>query len=161
MHERLLVILMSSNIVHRLLNEDSVRIRELPVGLRKRAASVLKSNGRAYYDSDKDEIRTHKKGDCCVPINDSPETIKKYLSEGTRFIHLQGIGKVSAILARELKPGYILSWNQAPDSYVVKSVDPISNHYIRVTTEHVDSGKEYVQKMKKDKLVAAKKPNVE
>jgi len=140
------------------LREDSMRLRELPGNLRKQAASLLKS-GRAYYDSDKKNIRWSRKGDCCVPINDSPAAINKYLDESTRFVHLQGIGKTPAILARELRPGYIISWNYQPDSYVVKSIEVASPQYLRVSTEHIASGREYTQKLSRDRLVAARKPN--
>jgi hypothetical protein len=147
---------MATSLVEKLLNEDSVRIRELPAPLRKRAASLLKK-GKAYYDSEKKVIRDTKKGDCCVPINDSPENIKKHLGESTRFVHLQGIGKTPAVLARELKPGDILSWNQSPESHVVKSVDPVSPQYLSVSMEDVKTGETYVRKMRRDKLVSAKR----
>lgn len=139
-----------------LLNEDSVRISELPANLRKKAAALLRS-GRAYYDSEKKEVRSTKHGDCCVPVNDSPAAIKQALGEGTRFIHLQGLGKVPAILARELKPGDILSWNQSPDSYQVVDVKEVSKQFLSVTQKHLSSGKTYETRMKKDKLVAAKR----
>jgi hypothetical protein len=142
------------------LREDSMRLRELPGNLRKQAASLLKS-GRAYYDSEKKNIRRSRKGDCCVPINDSPAAINKYLEESTRFVHLQGIGKTPAILARELRPGYVISWNYQPDSYVVKSIEVASPQYLRVSTEHIASGREYTQKLSRDRLVAARKPDTQ
>jgi hypothetical protein len=150
---------MASELTERLLNEDSIRLGEIPKDLRKRAATLLK-NGRAYYDSDKKIIRGTKKGEFCVPINDSPAAINRILGESTRFIHLQGIGKVPAMLARELKPGYILSWNYSPEAYAVKSVEVISPQYLRVTTEHLATKTEYVQKMSRDRLVAAKKTDL-
>lgn len=150
---------MPISLTERLLNEDSMRIRELPPSLRKRAASLLRQ-GRAYYDSEKEVIRSTRKGDCCVPINDSPENINKHLGESTRFIHLQGIGKTPAILARELKPGDVLSWNQSPESHVVKSVDVVSPQYLSVSMEDVKTGEMYVRKMRRDKLVSAKRAKV-
>ena len=145
------------SLTERLLSEESIRLRELPLRLRKEAALSIKKYGRAYYDSNRKEITRSRRGDCCVAINDSPGNVSAVLSEGTRFIHLKGIGKVPAILARELKPGDILSWNNAPDSYEVKSVEPISSHYLSVSSEEAKSGKSYIQKMKKDKLVAVKR----
>ena len=145
------------SLTERLLSEDSIRLRELPQRLRKEAASFLKKYGRAYFDSDKKEIVRSKRGDCCVTINDSSGNINALLSEGTRFLHLHGVGKVPAILARELRPGDVLSWNHAPDSYEVKSVEPLSSHYISVASEDLKTGKGYNQKMKKDKLVAVKR----
>jgi hypothetical protein len=147
---------MAISLIERLLNEDSVRLGELPTSLRKRAASLLK-RGRAYYDSEKEVIRDTKRGDCCVSINDSPENIKKYLGESTRFVHLQGIGKTPAILVRELKPGDILSWNQSPESHVVKTISPVSPQYYSVSMEDIKTGENYVRKMRRDKLVSAKR----
>jgi hypothetical protein len=66
------------SLAERLLNEDSIRLGELPIPLRKKAASLLKK-GRVYYDSEKELLRGTKRGDCCIPVNDSPENIKKYL----------------------------------------------------------------------------------
>jgi hypothetical protein len=74
------------------------------------------------------------------------------------LIHLQGIGNVRAIPARELKPGMLLSWNYSPNGYEVASVREVSPNFIEIVERNRESGKETPRRLKKDRLVAAEAP---
>jgi hypothetical protein len=70
-------------------------------------------------------------------------------------IHLQGIGRVPAIPARDIKPGMILSWNASPRAYEVISIKDVSHHFVEVKERNRSTGQEFTRKLKKSRLVAA------
>lgn len=93
---------------------------------------------------------------------------KKIEEAQTRYIHLQGIGKVPAKLGREVKVGDLLSYNYMRRGYRVLSIEPASAAYLRVKfqaikdenypDEEIENGPEYVRRIKKDRLIAAYTP---
>jgi hypothetical protein len=70
-------------------------------------------------------------------------------------IHLQGIGRVPAKPASELKVGDILSWNCSPNGYVVVSVRDVSPKFIEIVEKNRSTEEEFTRRLKKDRLVAA------
>lgn len=69
-------------------------------------------------------------------------------------IHLQGIGKVQAIPAKELKIGTVMMWNYGYTSEVLEITPLKSGKTIRVKMlEHSDN-KEYMRDFRIDSLVA-------
>lgn len=70
-------------------------------------------------------------------------------------IHLQTIGQVPAKPASEVKPGDILSWNQAPRAYVAVSVRPVSAQFVELVEQNLKTGQTFTRRLRKDKLVAA------
>ena len=84
------------------------------------------------------------------------EWVRKALHPGT--IHLQGLGEVPAIPARELKPGMLTCWNQSWKEWRVVSVEEASAKFLRVVEEKISDGKRYERRLAKDRLVAAFPP---
>jgi hypothetical protein len=75
-----------------------------------------------------------------------------------RTLHLQGIGRVAAVEAQDLKPGMILSWNYAPAKYMVLSVRSISAHYVELTEANRVTGEVSRRRLKKTSLIGASWP---
>lgn len=77
------------------------------------------------------------------------------LNPGT--IHLQGVGRVPAIPARDLKIGMRLSWNYSYRGYRVTYISDLSKEYIEIEEKSVETGVVSKRRLKKDRLVAAEK----
>jgi hypothetical protein len=81
----------------------------------------------------------------------------KELDKKLGTIHLQGIGRVPAITAELLKAGDVIVYNYGHTAKVL-STRPVSARYIEAYVESQistgGSGKVYVVKLKKDRLVA-------
>ncbi len=75
-----------------------------------------------------------------------------------RTIHLQGIGRVPAVEAQDLRPGMILSWNDAPAEFKVISVRPLSSQYVELTEASRVTGEVFRRRLKKTRLVGASWP---
>jgi len=73
----------------------------------------------------------------------------------TDSIHLQGIGRVPAIPARDLRPGMLLSWNYSWRAYKVESVKDASPMFMEVVETNVQTGRQSKRRLKKNRLVAA------
>jgi len=84
------------------------------------------------------------------------EAVRRLLHPGT--IHLQGLGEVPAIPARDLKPGMLVSWNQSWQEYRIVSVAEASPRFLEVVEERIADGHRYARRMAKDRLVAAAFP---
>jgi hypothetical protein len=72
-------------------------------------------------------------------------------------IHLQGIGLCKAVEAQNLKPGMLLSWNHAPLAYEVIKIEEASEQFIWLTEKNRTTGNIFKRKLKKTRLVAAKR----
>jgi hypothetical protein len=104
-------------------------------------------------------------GNKCMEPSDVPrvEDFSWRISKGALLrakglIHLQDIGDVPAIPARELKPGMRLSWNYAYKKYEVASIRDASKDFIEIVERNIETGSEHVRRLKKDRLVAASNP---
>lgn len=100
---------------------------------------------------DEEDIDFHSTADY-VFVNDTIEP----MTEGTRFKHLSGLGKLPARLASELRPGDVISWNNAPDHSTVISTEPASRNYLRVVLKQAD-GSRCEKTLRKDSLIAVKR----
>jgi hypothetical protein len=76
----------------------------------------------------------------------------------SQSIHLQGIGRCSAIRASELRVGTILSWNYAPSGYQVVSIAPKGQKSLTIVERNRDTGEESARVVRRDRLVAAHWP---
>ena len=68
-------------------------------------------------------------------------------------IHLQGVGKVDAKKAENLKVGDITMWNYGGTETVEKIEKSKSGNMLTITIKSSESGKLYERKMKSDRLV--------
>jgi hypothetical protein len=67
-------------------------------------------------------------------------------------IHLQGVGRVSGILAKDLQVHMRLMWNYGSTFEVIKITDK-SAMFLEVI-ERSTEGKDYTRRLKKDRVVA-------
>ncbi len=72
----------------------------------------------------------------------------------TQSVHLQGIGRVTAKPAGEIRVGDDLYWNYGI-RYTVVAVEPCGTKSVNVTERSAD-GKQYTRRMLKTRLVAAR-----
>ena len=73
-------------------------------------------------------------------------------------IHLQGIGKVEAIPAEEVKAGMLVSWNYSPNGYEVVSIERATTCFLNMTERDVKTGETYLRRVRIGRLVAAEFP---
>ena len=59
-----------------------------------------------------------------------------------KTIHLQGIGKVAALPAQDLKIGHVVLWNYGGASKITK-IEPVGKSSIRFTFEQLEDGLVY------------------
>jgi hypothetical protein len=67
-------------------------------------------------------------------------------------IHLQGLGRVPAVRAKDLKPGDKLHWNYTWAEYEVVSVEP-KGKSILITERHIESGRTHTRRKLADTLI--------
>lgn len=72
----------------------------------------------------------------------------------SKTTHLQGIGSVPAIPARDLKPGDVVRWNYGYTSDVLKVTPSKTGKTVDVLLHSHDSGKVSSRKLGADRLVA-------
>lgn len=70
-------------------------------------------------------------------------------------INLQGLGKVKAKPASELRVGDVLSWNYSPRCSEVVAIEPCGKKSLYVTERSRKTGAEYKRRLLKSRLVAA------
>lgn len=70
------------------------------------------------------------------------------------MLHLQGIGKMPAIKAKELKPGMITVWNFGYKEKIVDIAPTKSGKSIKCFIISVESGKEFNRTLRVNSLVA-------
>lgn len=70
------------------------------------------------------------------------------------MLHLQGIGKIPAIKAKELKPGMITVWNFGYKEKIVDITPTKSGKSIKCTIISMETGKYYTRTFRIDRLVA-------
>lgn len=73
-----------------------------------------------------------------------------------QIIHLQGIGKVKAIPANELKIGSVIVWNYGYTSEVSEIAYSKTGKTLTVTLRSNTDGKTYDRKLGSNRLVAIK-----
>ncbi|RMB04984.1 hypothetical protein BXY39_2559 [Eilatimonas milleporae] len=74
-----------------------------------------------------------------------------------KTIHPQGIGKLPAIPAGDLKVGDILSWNNAPDACTITRIVRETEKSIWIIERERKTGKDYKRRLPKKRLVAARR----
>lgn len=72
----------------------------------------------------------------------------------SKTTHLQGIGDVPAILARELKTGDVVRWNYGYMSDVLKVTPSKTGKTVNVLLRSHESGNVSTRKLGADRLVA-------
>ncbi|MFF1680719.1 hypothetical protein ACFVYG_32365 [Streptomyces sp. NPDC058256] len=77
----------------------------------------------------------------------------KSIDVATATIHLQGIGRVPAAPARELKVGDQLMYNHG-GVYQITKIEDASPKFFRIYEVSAETGDEYNSRVKKDRLVA-------
>lgn len=73
------------------------------------------------------------------------------------LVHLQGIGKVPGIPAKDLIPGMTVLWNYGYTSEVINTIPSATGKTLTLVTKSHTDGKEYRQKVKTDRFIAVKK----
>jgi len=71
----------------------------------------------------------------------------------TQMLHLQGIGKLPAKPAAEVKIGDVLSWNYSYRCCTIVAVENCGTKSVNIT-ERYNDGKEFVRRILKTRLVA-------
>lgn len=69
-------------------------------------------------------------------------------------LHLQGIGRLPAKMASEVKVGDVLSWNYSYKCCEVVAIEECGAKSVNITERYYDSGKEFVRRVLKTRLVA-------
>lgn len=72
-----------------------------------------------------------------------------------QYMHLQGIGRVPAKPAADLKVGDILSWNYSALSYEVVAIEVTSAQFLTITERNRKTGAEYRRRIRRTTLVCA------
>lgn len=73
------------------------------------------------------------------------------------IMHLQGIGKMPAIKAKELKPGMITVWNFGYKEKIVDIIPTKTGKSIKCTIISMNSGGKLTRTLRVDRLVAIEK----
>jgi hypothetical protein len=68
-------------------------------------------------------------------------------------IHLQSVGRVAAIPAFQLEVGMRLMWNGG-STYDVIRIHDVSPAFLEITERDTRTGKNYIRRLKKTRLVA-------